>query len=312
MSSVVRRSVVYLVALLTLRISTQVRGDTTSQPSSDDETIAALKSARQFLANNPLELSRATTSYSEKFCVTLTTNFKPRNGVQPFRLILLRDHERVSMILQDLHGNDRSFITNNLLVAIDHRHPGKLIVLRNGFPKFVFDRDTRGQNLMEWSYSLSMVTSDVMISFRNNLQDLLDSAERASFDPTSNSYTFLTSTSISKLTLADPKEESFRIKKFENARPIFAFEISVVDPTGYPAQYGRLISDVVATKDAIENSGLPVNDLTNETDQIISVAAGEACMVPIDFGKDPAERDAILKLTSILTPATPSTRTDSP
>jgi len=267
-----------------------------------DVTRSALDSLSKLLANGRLELSTTDTSDSKNFCFEFILVPSPKIAMSSNRILVLREQDRVAMLIRDLNGNCYAYLTDGLMVAIDHHKPGGFVIMTAGFPQGTFALVPQIGIDFEWSYFRTAPGHHIMVSFGDVLRYLMKVAEFASYDAKTNSYILETRSNVSRLTLAPSNERgtTFFVKDFINKSPNLTMELSFIDSSKIPPNYVGLSQNVSIITSGLYKSGAPIRDLTHEDDAVVDNAVTEAFTVPSDLGASPEERTAISRLTNVL------------
>lgn len=278
-------------------------GGDTKPASYDTETIAAIESLEHWIANNPLELSTADSSSSKQFCFEFRIAYQPGSDVPPLRILILRDDNRVAMLVRSLDGKCYTYFTDGLMITLDHDHPGGFVMSTVGVPTGDYWLDAQGRIHFDWTYYRPHGDGHrIMVSLHDDLKSLLDLVTKASYDRQSKSYVLKTKQSSAKLTI-DPSAAiavEFFLKEYVGNWAGLTLAFKFIDAKEIPARFHGLIADVAVTKNALTNSGLPIRDVSKESNSAFTTAVDEAFVVPKDFASDPEDLKATSKLSEIL------------
>jgi hypothetical protein len=252
------------------------------------EGVAALK---KLLDAGNLRLSTGD-RLTKHFNALVHVGFRTPDGKRHSTNYLVeRDDERVSILLLTADTLPFCYITNKLLVAVDTRNPGQLLLHEGGNPSFAISSDHREvHSICDISYRSRAEKPNLVLDFSAILDACVGKLKAAEVDKKKNSIELETEHALVSVELPYPDDsQSFPIKAFVMSGK--AKDWLAVGSIGVDSRAPANFSGV--TKDVIESLGLPIRAMG------VDEAGRVELIAPSGFGTTEKEKDAASRLTKL-------------
>lgn len=292
-----------LVILLTA--ADRSRGGTEAVPpatvpaAADPRTADALSVLRRVAEGKPLRLSTEGEQVPRGFHFVVRLSIEPKGGEPRYTdYVVVKDGDRVGVLVRALDGLPYCYMTDGLMVMVDHGEPGRLLLHPRGAPSVVYRLAEEEGKLDFWVSHVRRATRGVVdLNLAPVLKLAVGKLRQATFERSSGTLVGQTDRSAMMLTLpAAERQGDFGLRSYVSRSP-GGQTLALLDPTSGgepPIDVTRL------TKDSITALAVPVREVPEVERGDVSL------LVPEHFGVHPKERDASVKLLSLLTVSTVS------
>lgn len=258
---------------------------------------------RDLAANPLLRLTTGGDSASARFhFLSRAVTLAPDGAERMANVMVIRDETRVAMLCTSAKGLLYCYATRGFFVALDPARAGGLIVFQGGSPSFTLSVVPETNQLVyQFSYFGRQPDPSISLDLPALLRGLQEKLRSATFDQEQRTIEARTDNAVILITLAGlpPPEHLFPVTDYlmESHRTHNAMMIVGIATDSAPP----FDMDAI-TEASVRKLGLPVRNLTADDVRTIDL------MVPVDFGKNPAERRAAERLRELVNPALPAPR----
>jgi hypothetical protein len=272
-----------------------------SSPSTKDSEASAIASLRSLAENQRLELSTEPTSIQSKFCIEIKLTPLDPNVTLVRNLFIVRDSDKTAILARANQKECYTYCSNGELITVDHDHPGTLKETTDG--NFLMKVDwpvTDEKFTLYYGFSCDQKAPGVMIDFNSILSQAALHGKSTQFDESRKCFE-ITTDDLELSIFLDPRENPpFPLKSLTLRSKKGVLEISISHCGLIPANLLRLL-DRTAIEQKIAAMGLIIHNIPIDP-KIPPEAFACVYSTPTEIGKNPKERELIVKFTKAVTP----------
>jgi hypothetical protein len=216
-------------------------------------------------------------------------------------VMVVRDDARVAMLCMSAGGLPYCYATRGFFVCLDPARAGGVVVFHGGAPGFTLSVTPGTDRLVDQFYYLSRKADPAIdVDLGSLLRGVQEKLRSVEFDADGRSLRARTENAVVLVSPArsDPPQAhrfpvtDFSMESLRTRNTVMLVGIATDSPPPF---------DLDAVTDAsVRKLGLPVRNLTADDVRTIDLA------VPVDFGKNPAEARAALRLRELIDPTPPA------
>lgn len=267
--------------------ATQPSTQSTTQPAPD-----ALKALADLAAKPKLLLTHDATSAHEKFSFALAINPPAGGQCQSTTVLVVRDGARIGVVV-GAKGLPCYYMTGGLMIGVDPKNPGKLMMHEGGSIQLLFGGKDAGSH-SHLSYSVRPGENSIILDPATMLTSISPKVVRADYRPELQRLGIKTDTGDNlKIRLARPDKP--------DAYPIESLMLQSPGPNGLTFAFGNVTPNVALkqsiasrTADDVRKLGIPIRTLTDE-----DLAKEFVALARADFAENEAEQEAAEKLRGL-------------
>ena len=212
---------------------------------------------------------------------------------------VVREDARVAMLCTSAGGLPYCYATRGFVVSLDPARAGGLIVFHGGAPEFTLSvAPETGRLVYQFSYVVRQADPSIDLDLAALVRGVREKLRSAKFDRERQTIEARTENAMVLVSLGRSPSHPFPVTDFlmENLRTGNKVMVAGI-ATGSPPPFDTS----AVTEASVRGLGLPVRNLTADDVRTIDL------MVPLDFGKNLAERRAAKRLRELIGPPVPAT-----
>jgi hypothetical protein len=296
----------------TQTVSLEARPDEpATQPSADATTKECLDWLQALVTNCHLELSTAPASATNQFCFEWSIAWDANAqqiSLPPCRGLVARNKDRDAILLRTMSCDCYSYLTNGLLLTVDHDHPGHLTRIRVGYPKFIYQMQENGSFQFYCGFDTGVDSPQIVLALNDVIASIISKAKTACYDDPTKTFTVQTLRSISHIEIV-PGNMAYPVKTLLSHSadgPILKY--TILGYSAVPDAYAKLLTDPAKIEKELASMDVKFEDIpfADVTPEVFK----KAIAVPTDLGKDPREQALLSKLKTLLIPDAAANRPD--
>ena len=252
------------------------------------------------LASEPsLRLSTDRDSASSHFRFVSSVMTEAGGNERGTNVTVVRDDKYVAMLCTSAGGLPYCYATRGFVVSLDPARAGGLIIFQGGAPEFTLSViPGTGRLVYQFSYVAHKVDPSIDLDLAALVRGVREKLRSAKFDRERQTIEARTENAVVLVSLGRSPSHPFPVTDFlmENLRTgnkVMVAGIATESPPPFDTS--------AVTEASVRGLGLPVRNLTADDVRTIDL------MVPLDFGKNPAERRAAERLRELIGPPVPAT-----
>ena len=252
-----------LISVLLLPLSVHGEESPTTAPATQPSTkpsADSLKAMTDLATHTKLLLSNDAKSAHDKFSCAIVINPAPNGPAQSTTILLVRDGDHVGIVV-GARGLPAYYMTDGLLVGVDPKNPGQLMMHEGGSVRLHFAGKDEGGNL---SYSSHAKENHVVVDPSALIQSMAAKLSETDYRP-----------ELGRLGLIAEGGDRLRIRlpraDKPDSYPIESLLFEASGPSGLTFAFGNVTPNVAlkksiarCTADDVRKLGIPIRKLSDD------------------------------------------------